>query len=73
MSEKFDKIEYNEKIDIYSAGMVMWEAWTFRQPFSEYDDEMEGKPVFVLEDRIKGGLRPSIPDGCPYGNVMKQV
>ena len=65
--------EYNEKIDIYSFGMVMWEIWGENEPFSEYDGQYMGQPGVVLEKDICMGLRPTVPEKCPCGELMREV
>ncbi|EFA81294.1 WD40 repeat-containing protein [Heterostelium album PN500] len=64
--------QYTEKIDIYSYGMVIWELITRDVPFDEYFEELKWNSV--IEDKIIGGLRPTIPVECPesYQSLIKE-
>ncbi|KAM9958044.1 hypothetical protein ACTFIW_013020 [Dictyostelium discoideum] len=52
--------EYNEKSDIYSFGMILWECYHLELPFDEFDFKF----MSTLEDNILSGLRPSINQNC---------
>ncbi|EGC33072.1 roco8, ROCO family protein [Dictyostelium purpureum] len=52
--------EYNEKGDIYSYGMILWELYHMELPFEEFDFKF----MSTLEDNILSGLRPSINQNC---------
>ncbi|KYQ93736.1 leucine-rich repeat-containing protein (LRR) [Tieghemostelium lacteum] len=52
--------EYNEKGDVYSFGMILWELYHMEIPFDEYDFKF----MSTLEDNIVAGLRPTIRDNC---------
>ena len=52
--------EYNEKSDIYSAGIVLWELATREHPFSCHPSFNSGF-TFQLEDAILQGYRPKLP------------
>jgi len=52
--------EYNEKGDIYSFGMILWELYHMELPFDEFDFKF----MSTLEDNILSGLRPSIDQNC---------
>eukprot|EP01117_Protostelium_nocturnum_P003651 TRINITY_DN14936_c0_g1_i1.p1 TRINITY_DN14936_c0_g1~~TRINITY_DN14936_c0_g1_i1.p1 ORF type:complete len:629 (+),score=258.47 TRINITY_DN14936_c0_g1_i1:114-2000(+) len=52
---------YDEKADIYSFGIVLWELFSQEEPylnqFRSFDD--------LVEAVTKKGRRPEIPEGCP--------
>ncbi|EFA82412.1 leucine-rich repeat-containing protein [Heterostelium album PN500] len=52
--------EYNEKGDIYSFGMILWELYHLELPFEEYNIKF----MSTLEDNILNGLRPTINPLC---------
>jgi serine/threonine protein kinase len=49
---------YTEKADVYSIGVILWELVT-RKPFFG-----EVRFMSQLEDMVKAGERPPIPDDC---------
>eukprot|EP01101_Sappina_pedata_P012089 TRINITY_DN823_c0_g1_i2.p1 TRINITY_DN823_c0_g1~~TRINITY_DN823_c0_g1_i2.p1 ORF type:complete len:442 (-),score=155.51 TRINITY_DN823_c0_g1_i2:519-1799(-) len=52
--------EYNEKCDIYSFSICLWEMYTCRQAFTEMDDDL---PAFI-HAICDCDHRPVIPSGC---------
>lgn len=46
---------YSESCDVYSFGIIMWELFFEKTPFSEYN-------VLILPGKILNGLRPTIPN-----------
>jgi len=51
---------YNEKADVYSFGVCMWEFFTRKDPY-------EGMPAFQIIFAVATeGLRPVVPENCPY-------
>jgi serine/threonine protein kinase len=55
---------YNEKVDIYSFGIILWQMLTGETPF-------DGMSKAVYMERVAlGGLRPSIPRDVPKDLTM---
>jgi len=50
---------YNEKVDTYGYGVVLWELCTRAVPFREIGF------MSVMQDRIIDGERPPIPEKIP--------
>jgi hypothetical protein len=67
---------YDEKVDVYSFGIVMWEiASSMREmPFQEFAKKNIREHV-VIDLIITKGLRPTIPSECPkeYAALMQSV
>lgn len=58
--EVMQQQEFDESIDVYSFGIVLWEIYTTEEPFGQYDDwDTFYKAV------CEKGVRPPIPDDCP--------
>jgi serine/threonine protein kinase len=59
--------KYDEKADIYSFGIIMWEVLTRRQPYAGRN--FMGVSLDVLE-----GRRPQLPNDCPhhFAKIMKK-
>ncbi|GAM21474.1 hypothetical protein SAMD00019534_046490 [Acytostelium subglobosum LB1] len=58
--EVLNGYEYNEKGDIYSFGVIMWELFHMQLPFEEFNIKF----MSTLEDHILNGLRPTISPLC---------
>ncbi|AGD92983.1 putative serine/threonine-protein kinase/receptor [Megavirus lba] len=58
---------YDEKVDIYSFGIVMWEILTGLRPYS-------GCNFMQVSLDVLDGTRPQIPNDCPaeYKKLMKK-
>lgn len=52
--------DYNEKCDIYSFGIVLWEILTVSQAFEDIEDDLPSFIHRVCEE----GFRPDIPEDC---------
>ena len=75
------KKEYDEKADVYSFAIILWEVrqvhmlmylsinqcGCIKQIHTRQFpfDEFSIKWAYQLEDKISGGLRPIIPSSCP--------
>eukprot|EP00117_Sycon_ciliatum_P044732 scpid13983/ scgid1304/ Probable serine/threonine-protein kinase drkB; Receptor-like kinase 2; Receptor-like kinase B; Vesicle-associated receptor tyrosine kinase-like protein 2 len=60
---------YGTSADVYSFGLVLWEAYTRRAPFGEQQYRFQ----HVLCDAVLAGERPCLPDGMPgdYSDLIK--
>ena len=64
---------YNEKVDIFSLGIIYWELASLEVPYDEfksnpnyYNPQLElYKLQDIKRDIIKNNLRPTIPPDCP--------
>ena len=54
-------LPYNEKVDVYSFGIVLWELCTLRKPFAGMSVDDHYHEVIV------GGLRPPLDPRWPAG------
>jgi serine/threonine protein kinase len=52
--------ELDEKCDVYSYGIVLWEIFTRTEPFPQFQSYREFKRAITVEN-----VRPPIPEGCP--------
>jgi serine/threonine protein kinase len=58
-NENNDIHKYNEKSDIYSIGVLLWEISSGRPPFSTGDDEYD---IDLAIEILKGRREDPIPD-----------
>mmetsp|Transcript_6077 Transcript_6077/g.9349 ORF Transcript_6077/g.9349 Transcript_6077/m.9349 type:complete len:455 (+) Transcript_6077:33-1397(+) len=60
--------KYNEKVDVYSFALVVWEMLTGSMPFVGYT------PVQAAMAVARQGTRPPIPSSCPspLANLIEQ-
>ncbi len=58
---------YNNKVDVYSFGIMLWEIVEFTKPFEKFNKEE------FMEKVIHGGLRPEIGKKVPndLANLMR--
>jgi len=61
LSEGFQN--YNEKVDVYSFGIILWELVAKEAPF-------KGLPSLQLAQMVKNGARPKIPDNSPQAFIQ---
>lgn len=52
---------YGTAADVYPYGIILWELYARDHPFDEFKYEF----MTDLENAIKEGVRPTIPDDCP--------
>lgn len=58
--EVMQQQEFDESVDVYSFGIVLWEIYTTKEPFSHHDNWDD-----FFDAIVKKGERPAIPDDCP--------
>lgn len=49
---------YDERVDVYAFGIIMWEVLTRREPYS-------GRNFMDVVLEVIAGQRPHIPSDCP--------
>jgi mitogen-activated protein kinase kinase kinase 9 len=54
--------DYNDKADVYSYGIILWELCARETPYSDMDDEYKIAEAVLLRD-----YRPAIPSYVPPG------
>ena len=59
---------YDNKVDVYSFGIVLWEVWTRDLPFKEI------KTVWGIREAVEAGQRPPLPVDAPayYAELMQR-
>lgn len=59
---------YDDRIDVFSYGVVLWELYTRRVPYVG----MEVDPSQLITRIVQDNLRPSIPKHCPpaFGKLI---
>jgi len=58
--EVMQQQEFDETVDVYSFGIVVWEIYSLEEPFKEYSDWDEFFEAVCID-----GDRPAIDDNCP--------
>lgn len=58
--EVFKSINYSEKCDVYSWGIILWEVLSRRKPFAD----MTGPPYQIMW-AVSHGARPPLLQNCP--------
>ncbi|XP_065191550.1 uncharacterized protein LOC135822669 [Sycon ciliatum] len=66
--EMMRQLPYGTSSDIYSFGLVLWEAYERNSPFAEY------RFMHMVQDAVLNGQRPSVPTDMPpeYAALMRQ-
>jgi GTPase SAR1 family protein len=59
---------YDEKVDIYALGVILYEMISFKQFFSEFSFFSD------IEDAVCSGRRPTLPKDCPtmYAQLVQR-
>lgn len=60
--ELIQGLKYDEKVDVYSFGMVLFELMTGEVPFASLYRPSEMNHVRIVYDVVKHGTRPLLPD-----------
>ncbi|KAI6225575.1 Mitogen-activated protein kinase kinase kinase [Aphelenchoides besseyi] len=58
--EVFRGKKYDQKCDVFSVGILLWEMITRRQPFDDWDSH-----AFTILWQVSEGRRPNLIDNCP--------
>ncbi|RHY16348.1 hypothetical protein DYB25_000614, partial [Aphanomyces astaci] len=65
-----EQTRYSLKVDVYSFGIICWQLYTGKQPFSDIPGS-----VLAVEEAVLQGTRPRIPDDCPvhFAKLMRRA
>ncbi len=55
--EAIKEEDISQSWDVYSYGILLWELWTHKLPFTDVK-------LYQLRGKVVGGLRPQIPRDC---------
>ncbi|KAK3242382.1 hypothetical protein CYMTET_47934 [Cymbomonas tetramitiformis] len=69
----FEGAKVDERVDVFSFGMVMWEALTARTPFEDWMDVPFSQIRIPIEMK-ENNLRPEVPSSCEtdYRQLMEE-
>ncbi|KAK3243492.1 hypothetical protein CYMTET_46860 [Cymbomonas tetramitiformis] len=66
--EPGDDNRVNEKVDVFSFGVVLWEVWTLG------DVPYQGLSMSKIFNGVMNNMRPGVPEGCikPWRELMQR-
>jgi len=62
MAPEVQSMNYTSKIDVYSYGIILWELWSRKTPYSDISGYSVKQIMYKVSNE---GLRPQIPEKCP--------
>ncbi|TMW66005.1 hypothetical protein Poli38472_003770 [Pythium oligandrum] len=64
-----DSTEYSLKVDVYSFGVICWQLYTCKSPYTDIPGS-----VLALAEAVIAGRRPEIPADCPtlFAKIMRR-
>ena len=67
----YSKEKYNEKVDIYSFGIVLYQLFTEREPYAEEIKKFDSQKI--LYNIVNHNLRPTIPSDMVDSPICKLI